>query len=328
MNKTNKILFLRPGKLGDMIVATPLFGAIKRSNPDTYIAVACSPYNEIIIRHNPNLNCIRVVNYHSIIQVLQLIFWIRKQQFDWVIDLTPGISKTSSLVSRFVRSPLIRTAGMHKGDHSRYFDKVTDYKDMHLIDRNRLLIENVFECSFCGEFNPDITILQEHKETADALLSSIKNSPIRIGINCSAGDKCRQWNEDKYLKVVELINEKYPEAAVVLFSFGIQDEWVLRIKDQTKNSISVNGVDILIVAAAIKQMSFFFTPDTSLLHIASGFKIPTVGLYCIGGENYIRWRAYNTQKKDLVAENSVDVNEISPLQAFNAIVELIESVGI
>ena len=326
MSEVSKLLFLRPGKLGDMIVVTPIFNAIKRANSDTYIAVACSPYNEIIIRHNPNLNCIRVVNYHSMLRVLQMIFWIRKQKFDWMIDLTPGISRTSSIISRFVKSPTIHTAGMHKGEHSRYFNKVTDFKDMHVIDRYKLLVENVLDCSFCCEFNPDITIPQGHKEIADALLSSIKISPIRIGINCSAGYKTRQWNEDKYLKVVELINEKYPEAAVVLFSFGVQDEWALRIKEKSKNCVTVNGVDILVVAAAIKQMSFFFTPDTSLLHIASGFKIPTVGLYYIGGENYIRWRAYNTLSRDLVAQNSEDVNEISPLKAFDAMVELIESV--
>jgi ADP-heptose:LPS heptosyltransferase len=299
MSKVNKLLFLRPGKLGDMIVATPLFKAIKRSNSDTYIAVACSPYNEIIIRNNPNLNCIRVVNYHSILAVLQLIFWIRKQKFDWVIDLTPGISRTSTMVSRLIKSPVIHTAGMHKGEHSRYFTKVTDFKDMHVIDRNKLLVENVLNCSFKSEFNPDIAVLQEHEKKADALLNSTYDKSIRIGINCSAGDKRRQWSESKYLELVKLINEKIPKASVVLFSVGVQDEWVLRIQKSQKRVVPIIGVDILTVAALIKRMSFFVTPDTSLLHIASGSKIPIIGLYCVSGENLIRWRTLYHQQQEI-----------------------------
>lgn len=320
-----KILFLRPGKLGDMIVATPLFKAIKCTFPDISITVAASSYNEIIIRHNHHIDLVRKVNYHSVLDIIKMILWIRRQQFDWVVDLTPGISRTSTMVSRLVRSPSIHTAGMHKGVHSRFFSKVTDNIDLHIIDRNKLLVENLLDCSFKGEFNPDIALLKEHEKKAEALLNCTDDKSVRIGINCSAGDKCRQWSECNYLELIKLVNERLPKVQIVLFSVGAQDEWVLRIQKKQKNVVSLIGVDILTAAAVIKRMSFFFTPDTSLLHIASGFKVPIIGIYCVGGENLIRWRAYNTITRELVAESSGDVNEICPQKVLDALTELIES---
>ncbi len=319
-----KILFLRPGKLGDMIVATPLFKAIKVQIPNSIIAVVASPYNQVIVRHNQHINILKVVNFHSLFSLIKLIVWIRKEKFNWVIDLTPEISTTSSIIARLVRSSRIKIAGMHKGEHSRYFDIVTENKDIHLIDRNRLLLEAVFDCSFTGDFRPDISIDIRNIKHAMDVLGDCSNNTFKIGINCSAGASMRQWTKNNYQKLLNAINSKYPHASVVLFSVGAQTAWVQEFKSVFDNIVEVCDVEFLTVAAIIQMLDYFITPDTSLLHVASAFKIPNVGLYCMGGENFIRWRAYKTVSKELVALESNDVNEITVEHVMAALCELIE----
>lgn len=319
-----KILFLRPGRLGDMVVATPVFKALKKKFPDIFISVVASPYNEIIIRYNSYIDKIKKVNYHSVIEVIKMIFWIRKQRFEWVIDLTPGISRTSTLISRLVRSDHIRTAGMHKGKDSKYFDKVTDFQNLHIIERNMLLLENILNCSFNSESTPDIFYLPKHENDANFLFKRLNDKNILIGINCSAGKPCRQWSSENYRNLLNLLIAKYPEAGIILFSVGKQSAWAKQFEKEMKNTIAVADQEILTVAAIINKMSLFFTPDTSLLHIASGFKIPIVGLYFVEGENFIRWRARGIMSRELIARKTEDVNEISPDAAIQAIDELID----
>ncbi len=320
-----KLLFLRPGKLGDMIVITPLFRAVKTAFPDSYIAIACSPYNEIVIRYNPFLDHIRVVNFHSFLHVIKLILWIRKQHFDWIIDCTPGESKTSTLISKLVRSKSSRTAGMHKGYVTGFFDRVTDNKDMHLIDRYKLLLEDVLNCRFSGSFHPDLFFADQHRARAEKLLECVADKS-KIGINLSAGAPERQWTRENYHEYLKLLSEKYENHALVLFSVGKQLKWAEEFAQEFKNAICLPETDLLTITALIKCMSVFFTPDTSLMHIASGFTIPTVGIYCVGGENFIRWKSYKCMSRELVAVKSMDVNEITPLEAFRATVDLLEEI--
>lgn len=322
-NGWRKILFLRPGLLGDMIVVTPLFKAIKAMFPDSEISVACSAYSEIIIHYNSYVNQIKIVNYHSLVNVIRLILWIRKQQFDWVIDLTPGVSRTSTMISKMIRSNFTLTAGMHKEHLSYAFDKVTDHKNIHIINRYKLLVEETLDCKFEGDFNPDIWFDQYHENQAQELLKSVGKNSLTIGINLSAGATVRQWTFENYRTLLDLLSKFNTGCMIILFSHEKQNDWSRRLAEEFKNVIALPKTDVLTIAAIIKKLSVFFTPDTSLMHIASGFKIPTVGIYCIGGENFIRWRTYNTSAKYLVAKNTGDVNEINPQEAFDALIELL-----
>jgi ADP-heptose:LPS heptosyltransferase len=92
---------LRPGKLGDMIVATPLFSALKQQGGVTRLAVLCSPANEPVIRHNPHIDTVRPVNFHAVGDVIKTIGWLRRARFDALVDLTPGFSRTNFIISQF-----------------------------------------------------------------------------------------------------------------------------------------------------------------------------------------------------------------------------------
>ena len=319
-----KIAFIRPGKLGDLIVATPFFSALKKKYPGIYIAVICSPYNKIIVQHNPYVNFLKVVNFHSFGDVLKVIGWIRRNQFDWVVDLTPGVSRTSTLISRLIRSAKTHTAGMHKAQSSRYFDVVTDYHGIHIIDRIKLLIENVLHCKFDEPLHSEVYFLEEHKENARRLLTKNDSAKMLIGVNLSAGENERLWSREKYRDLILMINRKFNTVQIVLFSMGEQQKWAQEYALEMDYVVALPSVDLLTITAAIGHLSLFFSPDTSLLHIAAGLSIPVVGLYCTDGENLIRWRAYGHGSKELVARETNNVNEISVQRAFGALVELIE----
>jgi ADP-heptose:LPS heptosyltransferase len=128
------VVCLRPGKLGDMIVATPLFSALKQRGGITRLAVLCSSANEPVIRHNPHIDIVRTMNFHRIFDVLNTIGWLRRQHFDALIDLTPGFSRTNFIISQFAGRGTLRVGIEKELVADRYHIHIGDC-ETHLADR-------------------------------------------------------------------------------------------------------------------------------------------------------------------------------------------------
>ncbi len=320
------IVFLRPGKLGDMLVATPLFRALKTELPQISITVVCSPYNHVIVKNTRDADNVKVVNFHSLRSLSALLKWIRTNQVDMVVDLTPGISRTSTMLSCLLGMAGIRTAGMHKGEFSRFFDINTDPQGLHIIDRNRILLETVLQYQFkTTDFHPLIYSTEEQVAAATDFIREVGKDEFIVGINLSAGRKERQWAYENYLRLSLMIQKHFGQyIKVILFSHGEQKQWAEQIARQTSFHIAPS-TDILTTAEILRFCGLLFTPDTAFLHLASAVKIPVVALYCIAGENLIRWRTYGVKARELVAFQRGDVNEISAQDAFNEINAMLET---
>jgi ADP-heptose:LPS heptosyltransferase len=318
-----KVLFLRPGKLGDLIVATPFFRPIKTLEPSIRIAVACSPQNSVIVKNNPFVDEIRVVNFHSLMDVIRFIFWIRKQHISHLIDLIPGFSRTSSLIARFVRSKVRTIAGMHKNKGIRNFDIVTNTEGTHIIERNRVLIETALGLKFTNDLRTELFPLERHIQNVTTLLVNSDPQLPLVGINCSAGEIERQWGKEKYVELIRRLLQSYQFITLVLFAVGEQVAWVREHFSNSTRIVIVAGYDLHTVTAMISGLALFITPDTSLIHIASGYKVPIVGLYCVDGENLLRWRAYNCISRELVASTTHNVNDLTVDVVVNATDELL-----
>jgi ADP-heptose:LPS heptosyltransferase len=322
-HKPSNIAFLRPGKLGDLIVATPFFRHIKEHKSSIRITVICSPKNSVAVKNNPYIDEIRIVNFHSFIDVIRLILWIRKQHFTHLIDLIPGFSRTSSQIARFVRPKVTTIAGMHKHKGKRYFDIITNTENVHIIERNRILIETALGLKFISDLRTELFPLEKNMQNLAALLVNHDPQFPLVGINCSAGEIERQWSKEKYVTIIRKLLVSYQNFTLVLFAVGEQVAWVREIFSNECRIIIVAGYDLHTVTAMISRLTLFITPDTSLIHIASGYKIPIVGLYCVDGENLVRWRAYNCSSRELVATATHNVNEITVDAVVNAADELL-----
>ncbi len=320
------VVFLRPGKLGDMLVTTPLLRALKTELPQITITVICSPYNHIMIKNTRDVDNVKVVNFHSIFSLSALLKWIRTNRVDLVVDLTPGISRTSTVLSCLLSKTGIRTAGMNKGEFSRFFDLNIEPQGMHIIDRKRVLLETVLQYQFkTNDFYPLIHSTEKQVVAATDFIRGVGKDKFIIGINLSAGRTERQWAYDNYLKLSLMIREHFGESVkTILFSHGKQRQWAEKIGRQTDFYIAP-ATDILTTAEILRFCGLLFTPDTAFLHLASALKIPVVALYHTAGENLIRWRAYGVEARELVAPKSKDVNEISAQEAFYAINGLLET---
>ena len=92
-----KILVVQIGKLGDMILITPLLSELKSLYPDSEISVLASPKNSVISK---NLSLVDFTYEYDkkLYHTIKLIKSLRSKSFDLWIDSKDEYSSTSKLL--------------------------------------------------------------------------------------------------------------------------------------------------------------------------------------------------------------------------------------
>jgi ADP-heptose:LPS heptosyltransferase len=89
ITEPKRILLIRLKGIGDVILSTPLFRALKKKYPSAQIDLVTRALCEPIVQHNLYLN--RVILYPekpaSLGQMTQFVTRLRSEKYDWVVDL-------------------------------------------------------------------------------------------------------------------------------------------------------------------------------------------------------------------------------------------------
>ena len=79
-------------------------------------------------------------------------------------------------------------------------------------------------------------------------------------------------------------------------------------------------------AAFIQSLWILITPDTSAVHLAAAFEIPSVVMYVQSNKDLRIWEPYGSLSETVVTEVD-DLRRISQPQVFKAIDQLIRRIG-
>lgn len=325
------VVCLRPGKLGDMIVATPLFSALKKQGGVERLAVLCSTVNEEVIRHNPSIDTIRPVNFHRVSDVLRTIGWLRRQHFDAIIDLTPGFSRTNFIVSRYAGPDIVR-AGIEKGYIADRYHIHSSGNETHLADRMLAVGEMLTGRRFSEARSFEIySALSDREAAAQFIRRCTAGGPI-IAVNLSAGNEHRQWPYERFAALIAGLSKppaRLPQARrqMVLVAMGEQRTWAEKIAAGNTACVAVPECSFLTVTELIGSCALLVSPDTALIHAAAARGVPVVGLYTANTGNFVRWGPYHVRSR-VVRSSSMDtLNGIEPEQVCRETMGLLEEIG-
>jgi len=318
---------LRPGKLGDMIVATPLFSALKNQGGITRLAVLCSATNEEIIRHHPCIDTIRVVNFHRISDVLKTVCWLRRQRFDAIMDLTPGFSRTNFLMSYYAGHGTLR-AGIEKELFADRYHIHVGGRESHLADRMLETGEVLTDTRFKRPSRFEIYTAAGDKEAAAEFVSRHKAGGALIGINLSAGNEHRQWAYERFAALVSLLSSRAADTTMALIAIGEEREWADRLAAAHSACVAVPQFPFLTVTELIGACSLLISPDTALIHAAAARKVPVVGLYTAHAENFARWGPYHEGCEVIQSSSTESVNGIAAETVCEKTIQVMKKIGV
>lgn len=282
-----KILVIRIDRIGDLIVSTPVFESIKKSYPDSYIAVMVSPYTKDLLKNNPFVDEIieydRNGNHKGLIGIIRLANELKMKRFDVVVTL---FSKFSiGLIVYLARIPK-RIAPATKISQIFYNYRITQRRSRsikHEADYNLDLLRTL------GIENPikkvSLWIDEESEHAADVFIKEAELDKAWeegriIGIHPGGGGSAKNWGPLRYAQLADELISKHGYS-IILTGGKTESKLLETVRGYMRNKIYLYMPENLLhMAAIVKKMNVFVSSSTGPMHIAAALNITTVSLFC------------------------------------------------
>jgi len=307
-----KFLFIRQDRIGDVLVSTPLISLLKKTYPSATLDILLSENNYSVLEHEPLIRK-RWLYEKNIVSIWTLIFNLRRERYDIVIDLMDNPSATSTLLLALAGGKW--NIGLKK-DNAYVYDvtvPLLSRKDVHIVDRLAELLRPLGIDVSSHSLRIRYNLASASKEFAEQFWTSHQLvGKAVIGVNISSGNATRFWGIDRFRDFISLVTSKYPDAPVLVL-YHPKDKYnaekIAADSPRTWFSPTTNSFDQF--ASFIQRLSVLVTPDTSAVHLAAAFTIPSVVLYVQSNKDLRIWEPYHTPTESLIA----DVDDLTTIRA-------------
>ena len=288
MKPPKKILIIKLRYLGDVLLTTPVIQSIRKNHPNVHIAVLVNSGTEGILKNNPDIDEIIVLEREKIkkssfiskvFQECSLVSQLRKRNFDLAIDLSWG---DRSAILSFLSGARWRV-GFIVGSKVRkvsYNISIQHREDLHMVDYHCLALKAIG-----GRVHPPeliFNIIEEDQQSLNELLRNeeiSKNDPFVV-IHPGARWRFKSWPLQNFAGLGDFL-QKALSLKVVLVGGDQDAESINGIQSRMHSKvISLGGrLSIQQLGALIKRANLFIGNDSGAMHIAAAVNTPIVAFF-------------------------------------------------
>jgi ADP-heptose:LPS heptosyltransferase len=283
------ILVIDFGQLGDVVLSLPALRAIRKRFPRARITVAVGKPGAEVVGLSGYADETLVVDRValrdgfkplSIFRVFEIVKRVRRQKFDFVIDLH-SLSETNLL--GFLSGAPKRLYSRRPGRSLDYLANFhprppveTDHRKRHLIDRYLdVLIPLEVEKA---ERLPTLKTRTTDDVTVERTLRKAKaeaGAPL-VGLFPGAGHPSRRWPLEQFASLADFLIRN-DQVRVLVFLGPEERALVKEIRQRFPPSVVIlDQLTIPQLASAQARLAAFVSNDTGPMHIASAVGTPVV----------------------------------------------------
>jgi len=261
----SKVLFITLSNFGDVVLTLPALDVLRQEFPKARITVMVGPRVAGIFENNPFIHKLIIYDkYACLKEKIRLFFQLKKERFDLVVDfrntlygaLLPAVCRTSPFlyiptgIRHMNERNLYRLAKAlgHKGAWQKAEDK-----SFYVSQENKNYISAVLENNGIG--------------SADKLIIV---SPITAG-------SAKQWDKQNFIQLCGQLKD------YKLLLIGRQEDKsvIEQICLQAEASILnlAGRTSLEQLAYLLQKACLVVSCDTGILHLASYFDVPILGIY-------------------------------------------------
>ena len=280
--KNQRILIIRPDRIGDVVLTTPLVRSIRKTFPQSFIAVMVHPSNAPLLDKNPRINEI-LTDDPEHTDVGRKGFWnqvrrLRGLKFD--VGLMPFPQERHAWMMLLAGIQTRIGVGYKLYQMLTFTKSVSRHKYIPLRHEADYMLDLGFKVGATSrDITPEVFVTKDEKERAHEYLLSLGisfNKPL-IGINPISRGSSPNWRPEKYFQLIERLMLRF-SVVINLGPFEIQQRSLFEPLEQ--NSVVILSQQLRDHMASISQLNVLISSSTGSMHIAAGLGIPTVSLFC------------------------------------------------
>lgn len=298
-----KFLFVRQDRIGDVLVSTPLIHSLKKHYPSATVDFLLSTNNHFVLEHEPLVHN-RWIYRKNLLGAIATLRTIRRERYDFVIDLMDNPSTTSTVIC--LCSGGRWTVGLRKENAYAYDISVPllSRKETHIVDRLGRLLTAFGIDSEREELRIRYATSKESDQFAgDFLVQNDLRGRFIIGMNISPGHGVRFWGRKNYQELLRsLLAEDPVSKFLLLYQPADRGEAASIAEPFPQVLLSPVTPSFDRFAALVRELDLLITPDTSAVHLAAAFNIPSIVLYVQSNKSLRIWEPYGSPTETLVTD--------------------------
>ena len=274
--RIKKILVIKFGGIGDILLATPVLPNLKRYFPGADIYFLTLRRARDVLEDNPYLT--RVFTYDpDEDKSYCLLKNIRSQKYDLVIDLY--CNPRTALVT-FYSGARYRFGFKFRGRSYAYNIKMMGRGgEVHNVEFNLDALRRLNIPIETKDLYFPINVV--HKEFAEKFIRAhnIDSKPI-IGITLTGGWEAKKYKVKDYIELISMLNKIYDVNFLLLWGNEQEKKECEKIHEAHKeNTFIIPPSRIRYLGALIEKCDAVLGNDSGPLHIAVALGVPVLGIY-------------------------------------------------
>ncbi len=272
-----KILIIQTAFLGDAVLTTPMFKALKQSIPGSKISLLCTPEIRDVFSGNEFLDEILVMDKKGKDRSLAALWrWGNNLRGKFDVALIPHRSFRSAFLAAL--AGISKRIGFDKSQGKIFLtDTVAFDWKTHDVDRNMKLLEAL---GISG-LTPAVEIQGGKNDLSQFMkCHGLDETTPWVGMNPGSVWETKRWLPEGFAQVADrLIREKKVQ---VLLIGSEKDRTAVEavVANMKETPVNLCGkTDLKTLSALIARSKLFVTNDSGPMHLAGAAQVPVVAIF-------------------------------------------------
>lgn len=292
-----RILIIRLGKIGDVLLTTPLVRNLRKKFPRASITYIVGRNAAPILENNLHINDLVVADKNVFFEI------IKRKRYDLAIDLN-AIDITAQLC---VVCGAKYRVGIYAGAWVRknYNRVLSNPKKDSIVVDYFLSLLNLLGLENDKDRTTEIYLTGKERKAAQNSLKCFHKKII--GIQPAGDIRGRLWSARKFAQLADILIQEY-SSEVLIFQAQKEEKIARRMKNYMKQRATLLPVFKLRgYLSILSECNLFIGNEGGQLHMAKAFNVPAVGIFQYSPVlNY--WFYYKDKFTKIVSENIEDIS--------------------
>lgn len=299
-------LIIRPEKIGDLVVSTPVIRAFKETYPAQPLHLLTDPISAELVRHDPHLDKIIVIEWKGRSRGqhaawLDIYGLLKSQPYSRAAILYANCSGWNWLCSALGIRHVAQIGGTWPAvilRHKmilRHFFKTPKHVVEFYLDVARLL-----GCSVNSQ-ETRLYVLEEEKQLFIRKFPEYVSARRRILIHPFFVTSGANWNRSTYQVLGLRLSNQYNTP---VFIVGAEDD-IPKWQEYSHESLDTSLLGMLSIRellVALDMADIVIGGASGVGHLAAAMGLPVVSLYCPNHNHHLVWKPYGTSAICLVPD--------------------------